>query len=311
MIVSGATSVRRTDVVASPRCTDYGLQDRKGVAHMASKVWFITGASRGFGREWALGALRRGDRVAVAARDVAPLQRMRDDFGDAVLPLQLDVTDRAADIDAVAATHDYFGRLDVVVNNAGYGQCGFVEELSEKELRAQMETNFFGAVWVTQAALPYLRQQRSGHILQVTSTGGLVSAPEVASYCASKFALEGLSEAMAEEVRPFGIHVTLVEPGRYATGFDAATTRADAMPAYAHVHEQAAEALAQILGPASDPASTVGPLLAAVDAEAPPLRLLLGPGMLDLVTSVYGGRFEEWKTWYESDSMGQSQATAI
>ena len=158
---------------------------------VTSKVWFITGASSGFGREWTLAAIRRGDRVAAAARDNAALEKIDSDFRDAILPLQLDVTDRASAFVAVATAYEHFGRLDVVVNNAGYGQHGFVEELSENDVRAQMETNFFGAVWITQAALPYLRRQRSGHILQVTSAAGLVSVAERAMYSASKFALEG------------------------------------------------------------------------------------------------------------------------
>ena len=265
---------------------------------MASKVWFITGASRGFGRRWALGALRRGDRIAATARDVTMLDQMCDEFGDAVLPLQLDVVDRDADFAAVKAAYERFGRLDVIVNNAGYGQSGFVEEASEDEIRAQMETNFFGAVWVTQAAMPYLRQQRSGHIVQVTSTAGLVTAAELGIYSASKFALEGISEALAQEVKPFGIHVTIIEPGTYDTGFLSAINRAEEMPVYAHVHEQAAEALGQIVGTPHDPADTVGPLLAIVDAEAPPLRLLLGPGTLALAKSAYEDRIREWESWY-------------
>lgn len=267
---------------------------------MTSKVWFITGASRGFGREWAMGALRRGDRVAAVARDTTALEGMRDEFGDAVLPLQLDVTDRAADIAAVVAAHEYFGRLDVIVNNAGYGQSGFVEELSENDIRAQMETNFYGAVWVTQAALPYLRRQRSGHIVQVTSAGGVAAAAELAIYSASKFALEGLSEALAQEVKSFGVHVTMVEPGFYATNFVAVQRTADPLPDYIDAHVQTGETLAQLIGTASDPATTVAPLMAVVDAEAPPLRLLLGPGMLDFVKSVYGQRIEEWKAWYQA-----------
>ncbi len=188
----------------------------------------------------------------------------------------------------------------MVVNNAGYGQHGFVEEYSENEVRAQMETNFFGAVWVTQAALPYLREQRSGHILQVTSAGGLVTAAERAIYSASKFALEGLSEALAQEVKPFGIHVTMIEPGYYATAYDSAAKTADPMPAYADIHTHAGEALDAVLGTPSDPAETVDPVLEIVDAEAPPLRLLIGPGMLDFVTSVYQGRLEEWAKWDRS-----------
>ena len=140
---------------------------------MSAKVWFITGTSRGFGREWALAALERGDKVAATARALGSLDGLVAAHGDAVLPMQLDVTDRDAAFAAVAEAHAHFGRLDVVVNNAGYGQFGMVEELSEEEARAQIETNLFGALWVTQAALPFLREQGSGHFLQVSSIGGI------------------------------------------------------------------------------------------------------------------------------------------
>src|SRR5246500_3743754 len=140
---------------------------------MSDEVWFITGTSRGFGREWAIAALERGDRVAATARDTSTLNDLAQKYGDAVLPIQLDVTDRDADFAAVKQAHDRFGRLDIVVNNAGYGQFGFIEELSEQDARDQIETNVFGALWVTQAALPYLREQRSGHIIQVSSIGGI------------------------------------------------------------------------------------------------------------------------------------------
>ena len=130
---------------------------------MADKVWFITGASRGFGREWTIAALERGDKVAATARDTATLEDLAQKYGDALLPLRLDVNDREADFAAVAQAHDHFGRLDIVVNNAGYGQFGFIEELSEAEARDQIETNVFGALWITQAALPYLRAQGGGH----------------------------------------------------------------------------------------------------------------------------------------------------
>ena len=139
---------------------------------MTPKVWFITGASRGFGREWAIAALERGDSVAATARDVSTLDDLATKYGDRMLPLTLDVTDRDADFAAVTAAHERFGRLDVVVNNAGYGHFGMVEELTEAEVRDQLETNLFGALWVTQAALPFLREQGSGHILQVSSIGG-------------------------------------------------------------------------------------------------------------------------------------------
>ena len=160
-------------------------------AHTTGKTWFITGCSRGFGREWAIAALERGDRVAATARDTSTLDDLVEKYGDAILPIELDVTDRAADFEAVAAAHEKFGRLDIVVNNAGYGQFGFVEELSEDDFRNQIETNVFGAMWVTQAALPFLREQGSGHILQVSSIGGISAFPNVGAYHASKWALEG------------------------------------------------------------------------------------------------------------------------
>ena len=181
------------------------------------KVFFITGASRGFGREWTIAALERGDQVAATARDTSSLDDLVAKYGDALLPLQLDVTDRDADFAAVAQAHDRFGRLDVVINNAGYGHFGMVEELTETELRAQLETNLFGAVWVTQAALPYLREQGSGHIIQVSSIGGISAFAGLGAYHASKWALEGFSQALSQEVAPFGIHVTLVEPGGFST----------------------------------------------------------------------------------------------
>ena len=184
---------------------------------MAEKVWFITGTSRGFGREWAIAALERGDKVAATARDTASLDDLVAKYGDAILPLKLDVTDRAADFAAVKQAHEHFGRLDVVVNNAGYGQFGFVEEMSEQDARDQIETNVFGALWVTQAALPYLRAQGSGHIIQVSSIGGIVAFPNVGIYHASKWALEGFSQSLAQEVAPFGVHVTLIEPAGFST----------------------------------------------------------------------------------------------
>jgi NAD(P)-dependent dehydrogenase (short-subunit alcohol dehydrogenase family) len=155
---------------------------------MADKTWFITGSSRGFGREWATAALARGDRVAATARDPRALEDLVERYGDVLLSMTLDVTDRAAVFETVGRAHEHFGRLDIVVNNAGYGQFGFVEELSEQELRDQIETNLFGAVWVTQAALPFLREQRSGHFLQVSSIGGISAFPGIGAYHASKWA---------------------------------------------------------------------------------------------------------------------------
>ena len=181
----------------------------------SSKTWFITGTSRGFGREWTEAALARGDRVAATARNTDSLDDLVQQYGDAILPIALDVNDRAADFAAVKQAHDHFGRLDIVVNNAGYGHFGFVEEITEEEARAQIETNLFGALWITQAALPFLREQGSGHIIQVSSIGGISAFPLVGIYHASKWGLEGFSQALAQEVADFDIHVTLVDPGGF------------------------------------------------------------------------------------------------
>src|ERR1700722_3823177 len=189
------------------------------------KVWFITGSSRGFGRVWAEAAMKRGDKVVATARNPAVLQPLVALYGHSVLPLALDVTNRSAAFEAVARGKDAFGRLDVVLNNAGYGQLGAVEELSEVEARNQIETNLFGALWVTQAALPILRAQKSGHILAVSSIGGVAAFPTVGMYHASKWGLEGLMDALSQEVAAFGIKVTLIEPGGYATDWAGPSAR--------------------------------------------------------------------------------------
>ncbi|MEV4470438.1 SDR family NAD(P)-dependent oxidoreductase [Nonomuraea sp. NPDC049504] len=258
-----------------------------------SKIWFITGASRGFGRLWTEAALRRGDRVVATARDVSALDPLVRRFGDAVLPLPLDVTDRKAVFEAVERAVERFGRLDVVVNNAGYGLFGMVEELTEAELRAQMETNFFGTVWVTQAVLPVLRAQRSGRILQVTSEGGVRAYPGIGAYHASKWAVEGLSEALAQEVAAFGVYVTAVEPGPYATDFAGTTSMrtTDRHPDYAAVHK--ATAKEWVLG---DPAATADAILLLADAEKPPRRLVLG-NTLPEIEAIYAERLREWREW--------------
>lgn len=261
------------------------------------KTWFITGTSRGFGREWALAALERGDRVVATARDAGSLDELVQVHGDAVLALSLDVTDRSACFAAVARAHEHFGRLDVVVNNAGYGQFGMVEELSETEAREQVETNLFGALWVTQAALPLLRAQGSGHLLQVSSIGGVSAFPTVGIYHASKWALEGLSQALAQEVAGFGVKVTLVEPGGYATDWGGASARhATPIAAYDGVREAAADRPSR-RGTPGDPVATRAAVLTLVDTEEPPLRVFFGELPLSIVTADYESRLETWHAW--------------
>ncbi len=263
-----------------------------------TKIWFITGASRGFGREWTIAALERGDSVAATARDATTLDDLAATYGDRLLPLTLDVNDRAADFAAVARAHEHFGRLDVVVNNAGYGQFGMIEEISEDEARAQMETNLFGALWVTQAALPLLRAQGSGHILQVSSIGGISAFQMVGMYHASKWALEGFSQALAQEVAAFGITVTLIEPGGFSTDWGGASAKhATELPDYAQVREAATKARASRTSSPGDPTASAAAVLRIVDAENPPLRVFLGEAPLAIATADYESRLAEWNAW--------------
>src|SRR5687768_10365593 len=241
------------------------------------KTWFITGASRGFGREWTIAALERGDTVAATARDTATLDDLVERFDDKILPIRLDVTDRDAVFAAVTEAHDRFGALDVVVNNAGYGQFGMIEEVSEAEARAQFDTNVFGALFVTQAALPYLREQGSGHILQVSSIGGISAFPNIGIYNASKWALEAFSQSLAAEVAGFGLKATIVQPGAYSTDWSGASAQhATPKPAYDTYRVKAAEQRKARAGNPGDPVATRDAVLKVVDAENPPLRIFLG-----------------------------------
>lgn len=272
---------------------------------MASKTWFITGTSRGFGSEWTRAALERGDRVAATARDASSLDPLVAQHGDAILPLSLDVTDRTACFDAVAQAHEHFGVLDVVVNNAGYGQFGFIEELSEQEARDQMETNVFGALWVTQAALPFLREQGSGHIVQVSSIGGISAFLNVGMYHASKWALEGFSQALALEVEDFGIHVTLVEPGGFSTDWGGSSAKhTEPIAAYDPVREKAKQRPRGPKGP-GDPTASAAAILEVVDAEPPPLRCFFGEAPLGIAEKDYEQRLATWREWQPVAELAQ------
>jgi NAD(P)-dependent dehydrogenase (short-subunit alcohol dehydrogenase family) len=265
---------------------------------VTSKVWFITGTSRGFGREWAIAALDRGDRVAATARDTDSLADLVERYGDAILPLRLDVTDKAAVEAAVAGAVETFGRIDVAINNAGYGHFGFVEEVTEAELRAQLETNLFGAVWVTQAVLPTMREQGSGHIIQVSSIGGISAFPIVGAYHASKWALEGISQALAQEVADFGIKVTLIEPAGFSTDWAGTSAKRSAeLPAYDGVRARVLEQRAKRNAEPGDPAATRGPILEIVDAEEPPLRVFFGRSPLGIAKADYEQRLATWERW--------------
>ena len=273
---------------------------------MTQKIWFITGASRGFGREWAIAALERGDSVAATARDLSTLDDLREKYGERLLPLRLDVTDRDAGFAAVQQAHERFGRLDVVVNNAGYGHFGMVEELTEAEARAQLETNLFGALWITQAALPFLREQGSGHILQVSSIGGISAFPMVGIYHASKWALEGMSQALAQEVAPFGIKVTLIEPGGFATDWaGSSSSRSEPLPAYADFHKEVQEQRRKRVGTPGDPTASAAAVLQIVDAAEPPLRCFFGSAPLSIAKADYEQRLAAWEAWQPVAELAQ------
>lgn len=281
-----------------------------------NKVWFVTGSSRGLGRCFVEAALARGDRVAATARNADSLAELVAAHGDAVLPLALDVTDKAAVTEAVNRAKDHFGRIDVVVNNAGYAQIGAVEELSESELRAQLETNLFGPVWVIQAVLPHLREQGSGQIFQLSSAAGLIAMPLGGAYHASKWAVEGLNEALAKEVAEFGIKVTIIEPGGFATrggknpdplanGF-----LAERRPAYDALRRRLAAFTGQ--QPAGDPEAAAQAILELADADNPPLRILFGTGFYPLVQQTYADRLQTWDDWQElsAKAMGDLEDAA-
>jgi NAD(P)-dependent dehydrogenase (short-subunit alcohol dehydrogenase family) len=273
---------------------------------VSEKVWFITGTSRGFGRAWAIAALERGDKIAATARDTASLDDLATKYGDALLPIRLDVTDRDGDFAAVKRAHDHFGRLDIVVNNAGYGQFGFIEELSEQDARDQIETNVFGALWITQAALPYLREQRSGHIIQVSSIGGITAFPLVGMYHASKWSLEGFSQALAQEVAPFGVHVTLIEPGGFDTDWSGPSAKhADQLPAYDEVRAAVLAERAGRWAHPGDPTASAAALLKVVDAEEPPLRVFFGASPLITAKTDYETRLRTWERWQPVAELAQ------
>nr|WKF60202.1 putative oxidoreductase [Paraburkholderia busanensis] len=260
-----------------------------------SKVWFVTGASRGFGRVWTEAALKRGDQVAAAVRNPASLDELVEAYGDSLLVLPLDVTDRGAVFDAVGRAHAHFRHLDVIVCNAGYGYMGAIEELEHEQVKANFDTNVFGTLSVVQAALPILRAQGSGHVLTVSSIGGVIGFPTGGSYTASKFVIEAMSEALAGEVAGFGIKVTIVEPGQFATGFNASVRSPLAMPAYDPIRQ----AIRASFKPedVGDPKATAAAILEAVDADQPPLRLTLGSATLAKIRATYAARLGNWDTW--------------
>ena len=273
-----------------------------------SKVWFITGASRGFGRVWANAALKRGDKVAATARKLESIADLEEKYGANVLTLELDVTRPDQVKTAVEQAHAHFGRLDIVLNNAGYSLVGTIEECSADDVKAMYETNIFGALAVIQAALPLLRVQGGGHILGTSSGLGHVTMPVIGYYCSSKWAFEAIHESLAAEVKAFGIKVTIIEPGAYATEFGSQESLkfAAGMNIYADFKNDFFGRLRN--SERGDPNATPGALFKVVDAENPPLRFNLGSHNLPWVRGAYAERLATWEAWNAVSSAAQGES---
>ncbi len=266
-----------------------------------SKVWFITGSARGIGAEVAKAALAAGDRVVATGRNLDQLRTVYADHGDRVLPVTLDVADEKQAAAAVQAATDRFGRIDVLVNNAGFGQLGLFEEIEAADIERQFATNVFGLFHVTRAVLPVMRRQRTGRILNLSSIGGVLGFAGASVYCAAKFAVEGFSDSLAPEVAPFGIHVTVVEPGFFRTDFldgssvrygfrrieDYAAHSAEMRSSYdSYSHKQP-----------GDPAKLAAAMVALADTPEPPRHFLAGSDAVEMANVVIDRRRAEIAAW--------------
>ncbi len=267
---------------------------------MSDKVWLITGCSSGLGRALAECVLERGGRVAATARNASSLAGLAALWPETCLALNLDVTDSVQVVAAVEECVRVFGRLDVLVNNAGYGLVGAVEEVSEAQIRRNFEVNFFGALAMVRAALPHFREAKSGHVVNISAAAAISNYPGFGIYGAAKCALEGVSESLAAEGRAFGLKVTLVQPGPFRTDFiSRSLDRSEtAIPAYEGSSGKFGKFLAGMDGKQpGDPVLAAKAICEAVDAERPPLRLVLGKYACDKVRRGLGQRESELKAW--------------
>lgn len=264
-----------------------------------AQVWLITGSSRGLGRSLAEAVLRAGHKLVATARNPSQLSDLAERYGDQVRLFELDVTDPAAADAAVKNAVDTFGRLDVLVNNAGYGNVNAIEDTSLEEFRAQIETNLFGVINVTKAAIPVMREQKSGHIIQFSSVGGRIGALGRAPYSAAKWGVEGFSEVLAKEIGPLGVKVTIVEPGGFRTDFaGASTTIQNGRPEYdATVGEVARFQLNYNGKQPGDPAKAADAVLHITSLDEPPLRLLLGSDAMNAVEKNDIAKIEADRKW--------------
>ncbi len=270
-----------------------------------NKVWFITGSSRGFGRIWTEAALERGDKVAATARRLESISDLQERYGDNVLTLELDVTKPDQVKTVIEQAYGHFGRLDVILNNAGYSLVGTIEEAGLDDVRALYETNLFGTLSVIQAALPLLRKQVGGHILGVSSSLGHESMPVIGYYCSTKWAYEAILESLAAEIKAFDIKVTLIEPGAYATEFGSPESlkMAEGLDIYTDFKQQFVQGLQNL--ERGNPNATPEAIFKVVDAEQPPLRLFLGNQTLPSVRKAYNERLATWEAWKEVSNAAQ------
>lgn len=263
------------------------------------KVWFITGSSRGLGRSLTEAVLANGDQVVATARQPEQLNALLEKYPEQIYPVQLDVTDSDQVYAAVAGAVKHFGRIDVLVNNAGFGIIGAAEAYTEEEVRSQLETNFYAPIEVTRAVLPYMRKQRSGRILQISSIGGRVGSIGLTMYQAAKFGLSGFSEALAKEVAPLGIYVTAVEPGGFRTDWAGASmSYAKPVEGYEDTVNMRAEIFkAGNFVPVGDPDKAAKAMIELVAHPEPPVHLILGSeaaGILKQAETIKQAEFEKW-----------------
>lgn len=264
------------------------------------RIWFVTGSSRGLGRSLIEAILSKGDKVAATARDISSLQDLVKQYPQAILPVQLDVSNKAQVHQAIAAVVKHFGRIDVLVNNAGFGITGAVEAYSDEQVRSQLETNLYAPIEITRAVLPYMREKRSGHILQISSMGGRVGSGGVSIYQAAKFGLSGFSEGLALEIADFGIKVICIEPGGFRTDWAGdSMSYATEIEGYEMVNKRIQLFKNKGFSPMGDPEKAAKVIIDVVNDPEPPLHLLLGSEAVAIVKYSEASKLRELEKWEE------------
>ena len=283
----------------------------------SSKVWFITGSNSGFGRSLTEAVLAKGDRVVATTRHTEEVEDLVKQYPDTVKVVSLDITKAEEISSAIDTALSTFGRVDVLVNNAGFGTLGAVEEIAEEQVRYQFEVNCFGTLNLTKAMLPHFRQRKSGHILNVSSVGGFTAFPGTGIYCATKFAIEGYSEALAKEIAPLGIKLTLVEPGAFRTEFagDSLATPDQQIDDYEETAHKFVKMQEQSSGEQpGDPDKAAQAMIKVVESDNPPMRLVLGEDALKATRQkmeTFQKELDEWEEVTLSTSFDDAKASSV